>query len=238
MMWTRAGAVSTFALCLGMVGLISSTATATTIQYSTPTGSTIGGEAVNALATFTTSANTVEVKLDNLEANPISPKSIIYDIFFTLSTGQTAGTISSTTGIERTVNSGGTYTDSALVNVVDWALVASGTQLHLDRLSAGGQPAHGVIGPPNNSTGKYDAAGGAIAGNGPHNPFWGGSADFILNVPGVTDATTITAATFSFNTTAGSNIAAVPVLDPVPEPSTITLLAFGTLGLLFARRRR
>jgi hypothetical protein len=199
-----------------------------TIQYTTSPGDNIGGETVHALGTFTTSANNISVILQNLQADPTSPKSIIYDVFFTVSTGQNSGSISSTTGIERTVNSGGTYSDTGTVNVIDWTLATSGAQLHLDRLSAGGQPAHGVIGPPNSGSGKYDAANGSIAGNGPHNPFWAGTADFELNVPGVTAASTITAVAFSFNTTAGNNITAVVV----PEPSAAVLA--GMAGLLMA----
>jgi hypothetical protein len=233
MMLCRARFVSTFALGFALSGLLDTAALAAVIQYQTSPGDNIDGESVHALATFTSSTDTINVNLTNLQTDPISPKSIIYDVFFTVSTGQTTGTIASTTGIERTVNGDGTFSDSGSVNVVDWGLFTSGAQLHLDRLAAGGQPAHGVIGPPNSGSGIYDAAGGSITGNVPHNPFWGGSADFVLNVPGVTASSTITAVTFSFNTTAGSNIVAVPV----PEPASIAILAAGGV-LLMGRRRR
>ncbi len=230
----RARFVSIIALGFVISGLLNAAALAAIIQYQTSPGDNIGGEPVNAIARFTSSADTINVNLTNLQADPTSPKSIIYDVFFTVSTGQTSGTITSTTGIERTVNSGGTFSDSGSVNVVDWGLFTSGAQLHLDRLGAGGQPKHGVIGPPNSGSGKYDAANGSIAGNGPHNPFWGGSADFVLNVSGVTTSSTITAVTFSFNTTPGSNIVGVPV----PEPASLGLWLVGGTLLIGRRIRR
>ncbi len=101
----------------------------TTIQYGTSPGDNIGGEAVDAQATFTTSTNSINVTLQNLEADPISPKSVIYDVFFTVSTGQNSGSITSTTGIERTVNGDGTFSDSGTVNVVDWGLFTIGNSI-------------------------------------------------------------------------------------------------------------
>src|SRR5262249_12976495 len=107
------------ALCF-VFGLPTSAAWGTTIQFSTPAGATIGGEPVSAKATFMTSANTIAVKLENLQADPSSVKAVIYDVMFSLSTGQNAGTITSTMGVERTVNDDGTFSDSGPMNLVDW----------------------------------------------------------------------------------------------------------------------
>ncbi|MCC7085868.1 MAG: hypothetical protein IT427_12775 [Pirellulales bacterium] len=204
-----------------------------TIQYQTVPGSTIGGEPVDARATFTTSTDTIAVKIENFQADPISPKSVVYDVLFNVSTGQNTGTITSTTGIERTIISGGTYTDTGLVSNTDWGLFTSGANLHLDRLAAPGQKKHGVIGPPNAGTNKYDAAGGALTG-GPHNPFWGGSADFVLNVPGVTANSSITAISFSFDTSAGNDVPA----QLVPEPAGVVLGSLGLICLTYRHGRR
>jgi hypothetical protein len=93
-------------------------------------------------------------------------------------------------------------------------------------------PTHVLIGPPNGSN-LYAAANGSIK-NGAHNPFLGLTATFTLNVPGVTDASTISAATFLFNTAAGSIITGE---NPVPEPVTGALLACFLPGLMMRRRR-
>jgi hypothetical protein len=230
---SRARAVAIFVFSLYVASLINSPAFAAIIQYQTSPGDNVDGEPVNALATFTTSSDTISIKLQNLQADPSSPKSIIYDVLFTLSTGENAGTITSTTGIERTVHGDATFSDSGAVDVVDWGLFTSAGQLHLDRLGAPGQKKHGVIGPPNSGTGEYTAAGGAIAGNDPHNPFWAESAEFVLNVPGVTAATTVTAATFSFNTTPGSDVPGIHA----PEPATLILAVLGLASICIRRWR-
>jgi hypothetical protein len=224
------------ALCCNAVCfcLLNSTVYGTTIQYQTVSGATVGGEPVNACATLTTSADTISVKLENFQADPNSPKSILYGLLFTVSTGQNSGTISSTTGVERTVHSGGTFTDVGPKSLIDWGLFTSGSQLSLDRLAAPGQKLHGIVGPPNPLSGLYAAAGGAVADSSTHDPFWAGSADFTLNVPGVTANSTITAATFSFNTTAGNVITATVV--PEPAALTLALLGFGGVYLLLKRK--
>ena len=75
----------------------------------------------------------------------------------------------------------------------------------------------------------------SIARNGPHNPFLSESATFFLNVPGVTADSTINSAMFSFGTTAGVDVHGVHG-EIVPEPATLSLLAFGGLAML--RRRK
>jgi hypothetical protein len=106
-------------------------------------------------------------------------------------------------------------------------------------------PAHLIIGPPG-SGGTYSSANGSIAGNKPHNPFLEQSASFTITGSGITADTTITTATFSFGTTAGTNL--VPGVNlvhisSVPEPSSLILSAsgFGLLGVVgfcYSRRRR
>jgi hypothetical protein len=234
MIGPRSGSALALSFLIG--GLLNSAAWGTTIQFQTMPGATVGGEPVSARATFTTSTDTVSIKLENLQADPISVKSVIYDVMFSLSTGQNTGTITSTTGVERTVSVDGNFSDSGLINLVDWGLFTSGSQLDLDRIQAAGQKHHGVIGPPNSVSGEYDNAGGSIADNNAHDPFWGESVDFVLNVPGVTAASTITAATLSFNTTSGNTVTVVPV--PEPAGWALACLAVSMLSLsIFGKHR-
>jgi hypothetical protein len=78
------------------------------IIYGTPSGSTAGGQPVSAQAQFTTSAGELSIELTNLQANPTSVVQNISDLFFTISTGQLSGTLSSSSGTERSVAKNGT----------------------------------------------------------------------------------------------------------------------------------
>jgi hypothetical protein len=229
----RTLALSICATLIGLGSLCGQTASAAIIQFQTIPGSTVGGEPVNARATFTTAADTITVLIENLQADPNSPKSVVYDILFNVSTGQNAGTITSTTGVERTINGDGTYSDSGVTNFTDWGLFTSGANLHLDRLAAPGQKKHGVIGPPNAGNNEYDNGGGALTGSS-HNPFWGGSATWVLTVPGVTASSLVTAISFSFNTTAGNDVPA----ELVPEPAGMILASLGLAMLIRVRVKR
>src|SRR5262249_42400935 len=116
-----------------------------------------------------------------------------------------------------------------------WGLnnnVAGGLQL--DALGFIG-PAGLIIG-PSGPGGVYSNANGSIAGNGPHNPFIDGTATFVVAISGLTADSTVTGATFSFGTTAGSNVVGVP--GPVVGAGLPGLVA-ACIGLVtLARRRR
>ena len=93
-----------------------------------------------------------------------------------------------------------------------------------------------IIG-PSGPGGVYTNANGSIAGNGPHNPFIDQQGMFTLTVAGVTNATTITSATFSFGTTAGIDVPGIPT-SPVPEPSSVLLLGSLVGGVFVSLRKR
>lgn len=225
-------------LCVCILILVCSVASqAATITFVTPAGSMVPDGAVNASATFTTGADTLTITLTDLLANPTSVGQLISDLDFVLSTGQTVGTLTSSSSQLITVNSNGTFTLGA-TGSTGWVLnnnVMGGLQL--DVLSAPVGPAHLLIGPPGGG-GTYSNANDSIAGNGPHNPFLNQTATFNLAITGVTAATTVTSAVFSFGTTAGVNVRGVasPI---VPEPGTYALLGGGLLALgIFKRKAR
>jgi hypothetical protein len=213
---------------------IAQAASGAIITFTTPTGATAGGLPVDANATFTLSNNQIIITLDNLLANPKGVSQDLSGLAFTVSTGQTAGSIIADSAIPRTVSGDGSFTDGAAVSA-GWDLSSAGGQIVLDALGSGVGPAHTIIGPPGGSA--YSSANSSIAGNGPHNPFLDQSVVWTLNVPGVTGSSTITSVTFSFGTTSGSDVVAPPGMNPAPEPVTMgILLAGGLLGL--TRRRR
>jgi len=221
------------AVCI-LISAFAVASQANSFTFVTPTGSTTSGGPVSASATVTTGSGTVTVVLTDLLANPTDVAQLISDFDFVLSTGATTGTLASSSGQQITVNSGGTTTLGS-TGSTGWGLnnnVAGGLQL--DALGFIG-PAGLIIGPPGPG-GLYTNANASIAGNGPHNPFINQTATFTIDVTGVTAATNITSATFSFGTTAGINVPGVP--PSVPEPGTVTLLGFGLLSVGFAAFRK
>lgn len=203
------------------------TASAALVTFQTPVGATTGGLPVNAKVTFTTSANTVDVLLENLQANPVSVTQCLSGLLFELDGGQTGGTLVSSSGIDRFVANDGTFTDGA-VSASGWGFTNL-PPANLNVLGTPTAPTHVIIGPPGAGN-LYTAANGSIRGNNAHNPFFAQSATFSLNVPGVTANTGITSVTFQFNTAPGNTVT-------VPEPAALGLGGLG-LALATARRRR
>lgn len=229
-------------IVLGITGasLIALGASANVITFTTPAGATTGGGPVDASATFITGNGTVIITLSDLQANPTDVAQLLSDLDFTLSGGQTTGTLSAgnSSGQEVSIAGNGTATLGG-TGSTGWALnnnVLGGLQLNVLGTAIG--PAHLIIGPPGPG-GVYVNANGSIAGNPAHNPFLNQTATFLLNVPGVTVDSTVTSATFSFGTTAGINVPGIPPgTPPVPDGgTTVMLLGAAISGLVFIRRK-
>jgi hypothetical protein len=237
---TRAVLIAAGALAWLAVGSGIVPAHAGSIEYFTPSGSTTGGQPVDASASFTTSTGILSITLTNLEANPTSVVQALSDLQFTLGNGGslTGASLFTSVGQEITVNSNGTFTLGSAV-ATGWVPTLGGTSGALDVLGAGGAgPKHLIIGPPG-AANTYSNANGSIAGNAPHNPFLNDFATFTIIGTGITADTTITSATFSFGTTEGANL--VPGVA-VPEPGSLALCAMGATSIfgfvVFRRWRR
>ncbi len=208
---------------------------ADTLTFVTPAGSAFTNTGpVSAQATVTTGNGIVTVNLTNLITNQVDVGQAISDFSINLSGSNLDLTSSSSSGTQLYVDSVGSV--SQVGPVTDF-LPSSGYTLAGNTLSinwlGSGNPAYTILGPAS-SNGSYDYANGSIAGNPAHNPFLNGVVTFTFSITGVTSNTNLSGAVFSFGTQAGNNISG----DPVPEPSSLLLIASVVLGYALVIRRK
>jgi hypothetical protein len=228
---TSFGAIGVLLAMIGLAGLTPH-ASASTVTFTIPAGTTVGGEPVSATAILSTDVDGhLLIALQNTIVNPTSIIQNLSDFKFTLSSGQTTGTLANSAGLERTVAGDGTFTNGSIV-ATGWELEASGAGQRVHVLGTAIGPAHTIIGEPNGSN-VYSNANDSIAGNGPHNPFLAPLVLFDIEISGLTSSDTVTQVTFSFGTTEGNDVTVVP------EPTSMLLMGgiFAGLGAFGYRRR-
>ena len=214
-----------------IITLTSRWSDAALVMVNTPGSSTTGGLSVNARATVTTSANQVTIFLENLQVDPRSVTQAISGFQFHLSSGETVGSLTSSSGVERTIADNGAFTNGASA-ASGWSLSKTGSDLKLNLLGMPTAPDHTIIGPP--GAGNLYANANASIKNGIHSPFFGQSATFTMDIPGVTTATTVTSGVFQFNTSGGNTVPGTTV----PEPATGATMFMIATTMLGSRRRR
>jgi hypothetical protein len=203
-----------------------------------------GDGAVSATANFVESAGKLTITLTNtLAASEFrSAGQALSDIQFTLSNAP--GTLGTMSASGQLGDIGGKDTTLGLVTYT----TTGGTVARW--LGAGGQGGFNISGStitletigggkPNVMIAPFIADGGIYtnANNGlqQFNPYVIGPATFTLNLSGVTAATTVTSATFSFGTGPDTFVPGTQV----PELSTLALAGLGALGFIgYGLRRR
>jgi hypothetical protein len=203
-------------------------ASATSITYITPTGSSLNMLPVDASASFVLTDGMLTVTLNNLQANPKSVVQNLSNLEFQLD-GISGETLNSSTGTEITINADGTTTLGSVVST-GWELTTlMDGMLQLSVLNTPTAPTHTVVGPP--GANGYTNINGSFLG--PHDPFLNQSATFVISDSGITPNTSVSNVVFSFNTAAGYTVAGVP---QVPEPATFVLAGVSLVVLRFIRR--
>ena len=231
------------AAVLSLAGILAAgTSNASPIVFQTGSGASTSGGPVSASASFALSANSLQITLTDLQVNPNNVGQLLSGLSFSIN-GLTSGTLTSSSGQFVTVGSGGAPTLGS-TGSTGWVL-QSGFDL-CDICSTGQgllAPAGLIIGPPA-SGGNYNAAGGSIAGNPPHNPFINQTATFNLNISGLSAGDTVSSVLFRFGTAYGTQTSLGECTSgcgsTVPEPGALALFAagLGALGIALSRKRR
>ncbi len=194
------------------------------------------GHAVAGSAEFTLNAgaDTVTVKLTNTTALTNDAGELFTGLDFML--GGLTPTMTSDTGIERSVDAAGMYTDTGSAQNLSWSLVSLGSGNY--QLNFNPNAENAIIGPP--TAGSYSGANGSIKDNNGHDPFAAEMAVFVLSVPNLEANTAVLAKVFRYGT--GLDVATGIIIDPngpgIPEPSTCLLLFLSGLVLLLRKNCR
>jgi hypothetical protein len=178
--------------------------------------------------TLNAGADTVTVKLSNTTATTSDSGELFTGLDFSL--GGLTPTMTSDTGIERTVDGSGNFVDTGVAQNLSWSLASLGSGMF--QLNFNPNAEDGIIGPP--TAGSYSGANGSIKANAGHNPFAAEMAVFELSVPGLEADTAVDVTVFRYGTT----LDRAPPDTEVPEPSTVLLVSIASALLALGRRNR
>lgn len=208
--------------------LVASQASAVPMLFS---GLSSDGHPVSAIADFilNDATDTVSVTLNNTTTTTLDSGELFTGLDFTIS-GLTP-TLTSDTGIQRTVDGAGAYVDTGSPQDLSWSVAAQGGDVYQLNFTPTSKDA--LIGPP--TAGSYATANGSIKGNAGHNPFAAEEAQFELSVPGLGPDSIVELLTFRFGTTLAP---ATGTITPMPEPASLALAGLGLVAMAAQRRRR
>ena len=110
-------------------------------------------------------ADTVTVKLTNTTTTTLDAGELFTGLDFGL--GGLTPTLTSDTGIQRTVIGSGAFSDTGSAQNLSWSRVSLGGGSYQLNFNPNAEDA--ILGPP--TAGSYSGANGSIKGNAGHNPF-------------------------------------------------------------------
>jgi hypothetical protein len=214
---TATSILMTFAM-LGMLAVMTPAAHASTILF------TAGS------ADFTFGTNTLTLVLKDTVVNPNDIGLNLSGFMFTLA-GSTGGALASSSGMERTIASDGTFTDGAAVDT-GWLFSDSSGTITLNDLGGTG-PAHTIVGNP--GSGGIYTGDASILGDVPDNPYLAGSVTYKFTFTGGVNACSLpTNVDWEFGTTSGfSGVSGATVAEPI----SLWLVGGGLLALGLFRKR-